>query len=353
MEVMRLFEKIADAVFSGNHRIYLSPMLFEYLMTLDVFSDSVWAAIIRIGEDSPQLGDYIKDKNVPVLTVKYHKNGLITRQGNKFCIDHKKVIDGQYMLEPLLIVENKFSDGELYQFVFDQEAERINFASAKFSVQHLGGKSQLQKALESYSQEKRIVIFILDLDSVVPISTSEREQRQKNLESKLKGGNCIGIVKYTPAHEIENFLPLSIVSVVAKNAGSIDSTELKSLIKKQGYNEVGDCLWLTYDVKRGMIGKRNKNGVIGIKKFEKLSQKDIQWLCKKYCISLAEIEKLDYPGFGEDVVERFLKRTDRVQMFGKYIRHKKGDFNYWSYHFGDWIKTLIWLGCSDNELLIV
>ena len=355
MQVMRFFEKVSDAVFAGNHRIFIPPGLFEYLVTLNMFSVTVSGSIKKIGEDSPQLGDFINDVEIPKLTLKYHESGLNERQGNRFIIDHKKFIGGQYLLEPILIVENKFSDGEFYQIMFDLEAERIDFPPAKFAIQHLGGKSQLQKALKTYAKEKRIVVFILDLDSIVPITAIERVKRQQNLESILNVGNCVGLVKYTPTHEIENFLPLSIVSKIVTNARRKNVPKVERLIKKQGNNEVGDCLWLYYDVKRGVIGKRNKNGVIGIKKFQQLSQKDKIWLCKKYCIAISEseIEKLNYPGFGEQVVDHFLKHSDRKKMFNSFIRHRENDFNYWSYHFSDWMKSLIWLGCSDNELLIV
>ena len=349
LQVSQLFERVAIASQTGKHWIYVPYKVVESLMKTQILSVSALAPLTKIGEESFQYGDILADDTIPKLTIKYGPDEFKSGFGNQIIIGHRNVINGNYLSEPLLVVEDIGNDGDFYDFILNEEAKRINFSKPNFDFANLGGKAKLGKVMEKFSEQKRIVVFVIDQDSVVKISEVELEHRQTQLEKILNNGNCAGFVKFTPSHELENFLPISIVERVGKNVSSDQLANLKRLIQNQGRVKSGDCLWLYYDVKKGINGKKDKSGAIGIKNYENFTAEDKKWLCDKYNIVEleTEIEKLQFPGFGEKVIPQFLKYQNYQESFVLYINSSFEGFNYWNHHFGDWLKTMLWYGCSD------
>ena len=299
----KLFERIADASESGFHQIFLSAEVAKHLLELDILSFHAIGAIQRIAEDSTQLGGQFSTSSSS-MTVKFSESEFIEQDGQNFILSHRNLLTGNYLREPLLVVEDFKTDGRFYKFVLEYEAKKNEVSISNFDIAH-GGGERIKSQLEEMAKSKRIVIFVLDQDSIVPLS--DLKNRIKQLEQRLNKGNCVGFVKYTPTHEVENFLPLSVIEKIGKKMNKSDLNKVAQLIQHQGSTKRGDCLWLYYDTKIGMKGARNSNGQIGIKNYAKLNADDISWLCKKYQIENNElqIEKLNYPGFGENIISKF------------------------------------------------
>ena len=349
-KVSKFFERVADASESGKHWIYIPQVVVLNLLESEILSISAIGAITRIGEDSFQFGDLLADTSLPRLTIRYNRNEFKSGIGHNIIIGQENIINGDYLRETLLVVEDFKNDGDFYEFILKEEANRKKISVPNFEFANLGGKSKIGRTIDKFSDKKRIVVFVIDQDSVVKISKEELENRQKQLEKILNNGNCVGFVMFTPTHELENFLPISLVEIIGKKVDRNKLDQIKFLIQKQGHITPGDCLWLYYDIKKGMNGKRNKSGAIGIKNYEKFSAEDVKWLCNKYDIAEleSEVEALQYPGFGEQVISKFLKSHDIQESFVKYMRCYLEEFNYWDYHFGDWMEKLHRLGSTDS-----
>ena len=348
LKVSKFFERVADASESGKHCIYVPYNLVMNLLESNILSVSAEGPITRIGEESFQYGDLLVDDSFPKLRIKYARNEFKSGTGNNIIIGQENIINGDYLRETLLVVEDFRYDGEFYDFIFKEEANRTRFSDPNFDITNMGGKSKIGKTIEKFSNKKRIVVFVIDQDSVVKVSEKELKNRQRQLEKILNDGSCVGFIRFTPTHELENFLPITIVEKIGKKVDCDQLNQIKSLIQKQGKTAPGDCLWLFYDIKKGINGKKNEHGVIGIKNFEDFSTEEVKWLCEKYDIAELELEELQYPGFGDKVIPQFLKYHDYQVSFVKYMSCEKDNFNYWNYHFGDWMKSLLWLGCSDS-----
>ena len=347
--VSRLFESIAVAAFSGNHKIYLPLDVFEYLMASNILSKSARGAIQKISENRSQFGGLLKKDTIPKLTVNNSKGGLKRGTGNHFQIGYENFLDGDYLMRPVLAVENSSNDGRFYKFIFTEEAKRNRFSGVQFEIVNIGGKDNLKNMLHDYSAEKRIVVFITDLDSVVKISDKVITDREQNREKTLNTGNCIGFVKYTPGHELENFLPLSIVEKVGKKINSVELEKIRGLIDSQCGTEVRDCLWLYYDIERGINVQKDNRGKFIINNRFKVQMDDIDWLCEKYSTTKSRLEHLKFPGFGDSVIKNFMKNSDRKDELIKHMQSNENDFNYWDFHFGDWLKVMLWIGWCDVE----
>ena len=347
IHVSRLFESIAGASFDGNHKIYLPLDVFEYLMKSSLLSISARGAIQKISEDRAQLGGLLKDNSIPKLTVTNSESGLERGTGNHFQIGFVEFLEGDYLMRPILAVENSSNDGRFYKLIFSEEAKRNQFSGVQFDIVNIGGKDNLKNMLKDYSSEKRIVAFVIDLDSVVPISDKEITNREKNREKTLNTGNCVGFVKYTPGHELENFLPLAIVKKVGKKVDSVELKRIESLIDNQCKTEARDCLWLYYDIVRGMNGQKDSRDNILINNKFKIHGENINWFCKKYSTSESKIENLKLPSFGDSVIKNFMKNSDSKDDLIKHMQNNDDNFNYWNFHFGDWLKAMLWIGWCD------
>ena len=355
--VTRLFGKVAEAVKNGVHHIYLPLELYTHLKKLNIFPNSTCGAIEILGEKNSELGEYLKNKSLPKLTIKYfdieHKSGT----GNHFCIGYKNVLSGDYLLKPTVIVENIDSDGEFYDFALKEEVKRTgdDFSVVDYNFENTGGKSNTNNVLKAYSKKARVVVCIIDQDRVTPMSKLESQQRER--AKILNNGKCVGFVKYTPGHELENFLPICIVEKLGKIINSHDLQRIKSLIEGQGKIDPRDCMWLFYDIKDGIKIKKSMNKFIVNNQF-KLQQRDIDWLCKKYNTDESNLVKLTLPGFenkskkAKKIIEKFLNDSNSKDDFVKYMNCIKDDFNYWEHHFGDWMNWLLWLGCCYDDLSV-
>ena len=196
LKVSKFFARIADASDSGKHWIYIPQNVVSNLLKSKILSVYAIGPIARIGEESFQLGDLLADELIPKLTIKYSQNEFKSGAGNQITIGQENIINGDFLRETILVVEDFRNDGDSFDFVLREEAKRTKFSKPCFEVANLGGKSKLGKTIERFSAKKRIVVFVIDQDSVVKIPKEELENRQRQLEKILNDGNCVGFVQF-------------------------------------------------------------------------------------------------------------------------------------------------------------
>ena len=359
--VARFFEKISDAVYNGIHQFYLPLELYLYLKTLSIFSNPTLAAIEFINERSSELGEYLNNKTLPKLTVKYCESEFKCGSENHFSIGYKNVLNGEYLLSPTLVVENIKNDGDFYEFLIIEEAKRRDgFSVVNFNLENSGSRGNTNNMVKVYSKKKRVVVFVIDQDEIAP-SMAKLKTERKDWLKILNGKNCVGFVKYTPGHELENFIPLSLVKELGRNIDDGYLQEIKKLIHDQGTTNAGDCLWLYYDIKRGIKVKKNKAGFNVNKKFDLDQDDNLEWFCEKYNIDKSKFVSLKLPGFEynksgtreENIIKNFWDEPDKNKdKFIKHMNRKKNNLNYWEHHFGGWMHWLLWLGCCDNDMSV-
>jgi hypothetical protein len=243
-------------------------------------------------------------------------------------IGHLAVVSGNF-LEPVnLVVENAASDGSFFEFILGMEARRLNFGEICHQISNGGGSGMHGEFLRSI-RSSRITVCLADHDRLAPDGKRSSTNLLCRKVQARYSGQFVGTFLELPCREVENFLPLEIVSSVLPGRAKVEHGHLRRFIEAQGDVVAGDCFWLYFDVKMGAQAERVRQNC------EAPEAKD--WLRRKLqCMSFEDAVDVLIPGFGADIIERFLENSPARAEFARF-----GRSDYWATHFSDWLLGLL------------
>ncbi len=335
-ELGNLFTDLLTSSRAGLHRIFINRELCQWIFKYAGLRTREKDQLLLVEDRSSQLGSTIKNVHCK-LTIELGKKE-IQQNGFHWRVGHKNFVNEIELKQVALLVENGKYDGQMYKHIFELVAAKSKVGVINFRPENSGGKKFLPKWFEDLVKRDEMVLCIGDQDCLAPTDHSNNDLIK--MYNKLKSNNFIGFATLTPGNAIENFFPLTIIEILGSKVSQSDVARLKQLITSQKNVKHLDCMWLYFNVKKG----------IDPQKLKKLNPVQSEWLAEKYQVEIDKVSKIRFPGFG-DISKLLLrnfennKRTLVIQKFEEFI-----DTAYWNLHLGPWLEPILWFLCGDDSI---
>jgi len=252
---------------------------------------------------------------------------------NKYRIGHVSLLRGNYLSESKLILENVENDGDMMDLVLRETGKSQEVRFYHFLRTH-GGGADTPTCFRATIPEQRIFVTIVDSDRKAPMDGDS--QTYRNLIREAARQVYAGMVDSTPCKEAENFVPLSILRDHRQQicAGYGNFGALDTLLDRQNITCPSDCLWLFFDVKKGI--EADKLNAVG--------NPDVRsWLEAKFLTDGQSFDELDIEGFGDGILRQFLNCGAAVGEFVKFLKS-----GYWAEHFGTFFTDIYWYFVAEK-----
>lgn len=346
VEASLLFSEIARSSLEGFHRFFMKRELANWVLENIQLTIPYQAQINHIKSLIIETGAQV-DYALCLLTIEIGKTKYISRtdhkgNGHHWQISHKNFIDGMRLDRAFLLTENSRIDRRLFEIAFKYELKKIDFGEIRFQPAD-GAGSNITGIFEDLLNEENLVLCICDQDYIN--GKKSLGKKLLNKFEKLKSTNVVGLALLTPCDKIENFLTIEIIDFICESLKKQNMKVTKDCIQclkhtssvLTGKVTLDKTLWLNLDI---------KNGFSGEKVFKKCQQDKelVEWLKENYHITKSEIRKLNYPGFGNNLVKDFLQCTDARGEFESHVNS-----TIWSEQFGAWFKPIFWFLCGNKR----
>lgn len=243
-------------------------------------------------------------------------------------IGHLTVLNGSFLEPVCFVVENATNDGAFFEYLISLEAKRTGFGEVSCHFAN-GGGSGLAKEFSRSIGLNRITVCLADHDRLAPHAKRSQTNLRCQVVERSRAKNYVGIFLELPCREIENFLPLDVISKCVPARLRFEHGELRNAVKAQQDASQGDCLWLYFDVKMGL---EHDQLLKNCKAPEAMS-----WIAEKWRRGSFELAvDMTIPGFGNDLPDLFLKNNEAKGDFFRFIRSE-----YWRKHFSEWCSYLL------------
>ena len=351
-EVTALFSELGRASVLGYHRVFMDEDLAEWVLDeknvslssrhrerfgdiMDTISErgnqvkrAKCKMIIKIGVD----------KNIEL--VEFRKSNKVEKC--HWIVNYKNFVNGMTLDPTILLTENSLNDGQLFNMIFDLEAERCGLSPLS-SFRFNGGGSSTEPIFADLVKYGKICLAIADQDFYD--SRSKGGKKLIKRYTKIKDDDIIGLVDLTPGDKIENFLSFKTIKTVYENLVKRDENfrlykdcvENLEKIEKiiENTPDIDESIWLKLDIKKEFIRENftDVNSDIASKK-----------LNENYKMQKVNIANNKHDGFKNfKLVEKFLDCREAVLEFEDFV---KSDL--WKQHYKSWLETKIWFLCGDD-----
>lgn len=319
-----LFSEAARSSLLGYHRIIISRSLAKWAADNLDLTTKHRKHILRLGQDFTQLGGQACNAKYKMLvcpkadSISYDNNGTWT-------IGIAHALPEGFLSQTTLVLENAKNDGDFYNLILSQSAKNLRFGDISYAIAHGGGSG-------SGNEVKRIFELGKAVSCICDTDLKVRGGAASDTFNSVMAVKCeinpIGAIVGTPAREVENFLPLSIVRKITTKHDELDYIE--SLIRKQETDvSPGDCLWLFIDIKDGFPE--------GVLDSYCRSAEARQWVSRKFNVPDNEIQNISISPLGQNVLSEFMRCPQMKSELHKHIRS-----TYWATHFKEWVWEVLW-----------
>ncbi|WYK04068.1 hypothetical protein DWF04_013470 [Cereibacter sphaeroides f. sp. denitrificans] len=327
-ELITLLEELARASSRGYHRIIIGRGVARWCR--DNIHEASFARthLIRISEQYAQLkGEY--DRASVRLRIELGGAEPSKVSESEWLIGHRAVLNGLYLEPAAIVVEDATNDGSFYEYVLHAEAKRTRYGALQMRFVN-GGGNGLYKEFERAIESQQITVCIADHDMLAPKGQRSQTNLKCHVVERKFEGSYVGMLLDTPGREVDNFLPLDIISELPGKRCTKEHQELRRLIDAQGGEvRAGDCLWLYFDVKEGVWSDKY------LKKCP--DNAALAWIKRKYrAQEEVAFNRIQYPGFKDDIPALFVASNEAKGAFHAFAKSR-----YWATHFAPWLQKVM------------
>ncbi len=296
----------------GNHLVFLTRRSIDWGLENLSLSDIDKAQLLTLRSTVVQVQGFVVSAQVKLEIVVGF--GVLQRiEGGGFKIGCEQFIDGRYCDEVSVVLENKLYDGAFYDLIFRRLSRRKSI-NIKYTVCNGGGSDTYREFLSKIN-ENRIVICIADHDRYAP--NGMVSSTFSNIKSVDDSQEYVGDLFETICRELENHIPLRIITEMQGYTNLNGTREICELVDRQDIVGDYDCIWLYFDIKKGVKGDVlvcNAN-----------TNEAKNWVRRKYG---EDFDEVNFNGFGENVMKNFLRCDRSKRSFERYMAS-----NYWENNF--------------------
>lgn len=329
-EMTLFFSEVLRSSRMGYHRIIIPRNVAAWALSNLNLSDIDKAHLQRLRAEYTQLADQFNKSSIVMSVVS--ENLLEWRENRRLIVIGRELfINGNYLQGTVVILENGTTDGAIFNLILSHESKRVSFGKISYEIVN-GGGSVTASELTRMVAATRAIVCICDTDLKVP--GGSRSATYNSVMAAAAKLPLVGIAVGTPGGEVENFLPLPIISHLSGGTGASSCDILSKVMESQGQCRSADCFWLHFDLKRGLAGM-----IPHLNTEEKRS-----WISEKLGLSINELTNSYLPGFGDSIISLFLENNIAMAEFHRFSRSE-----YWIYHFSEWIHKILWVVCGRPE----
>ena len=215
----------------------------------------------------------------------------------------------QLLMKAVLVVENIENDNELLRVIFNGISSSYCWNFIAYEPTHAGGSSGVPVS-KSYINQHRIVFTVLDSDRRAPNYNSTAFSKLKSLSGRSSWP--LFFFDVWPCLELENILTLPVLETLQSPDSRVCLDHLRMMHEVDRLSHVNPAEQYQYffDMKEGLRAS----------KIIKLTDEVvIKWLNEKMAKAGLELNALDIPGFGENLISQFSKCHRAQQQFHSVI----------------------------------
>lgn len=244
---------------------------------------------------------------------------------NKYVIGIDRFLNSNYSRETVLLVEHIENDGSFYKYILDEMKKKAVIKNYMVDINN-GGGTAIVPCFQGKINEQRSVVCVLDSDKHAP--NDRVSSTVKSVKKIARASVYVGNVLETVGHEIENFIPIDIYRQYLFPEYQHYNI-IEKLVQNQKLKCNGECLWLYFDIKTGILGSRLVD--------KGLSKQTLDWVSQKYLSDNQEIEDLSIPGLGTATMSQFNAIGGAKSAYHSFTRS-----DYWHEHFEEFFSNLYW-----------
>lgn len=324
-----LFTELARSSLKGYHIVIIDRDLCDWAQQNLDLGQRNKAKIQKIGQNFAQKSSLLANSG-STLKVKLNQLPLDEYRPHHYKIGYRDFLKSHFFEPTKLLVENATNDGAFISLILNSIKKRYPVKTLKINISH-GGGGNIKQNFERLIDDRYIVCCITDSDRNSPHDTiSSTAKEVLRIHNKINFAGCLVILEN---REIENFIPLDIISHNSLFPQYEDFTKLYKILDNQTILEKLDCFWLFFDIKKGVDGKK----ISGL-----TNNETRKWLNDKIKIISSSIETINISGFGDRLIPIFLRNERCTSEFVEFTNSK-----YWATHLEDTFRQAYWYFVSD------
>lgn len=335
-ELELLFSELLRASLRGHHYVLIERRTCEWALQRLSLNRKEAAHLHFLKQGYTQRGAIRNISNCQLI-VGISAAGLQQVGEFKYQIGHKALLRGNYLDEPVLLVENSESDGTLIHHALKSVQRDHPIKDFSFIVRH-GGGSTIVTCFDAELRAKRVTVCIVDSDKISPCSSPSSTVRALHKTADL--GTFVGGVFVTRCREIENHLPLELIKRHRLCVTFPDFDILEEIIRRPNGNDSSEACWLYFDLKKGLSGDALLS--------KPLAQDVEKWLRETFSDESRSLEATRIAGFGDAILSQFLNSGPAMQDLNE---HTKSQF--WQSVFAPWFKEISWFFAAEKKKAVI
>lgn len=332
-ELELLISGLLQTTANGLHLVIINRKLCEWAKETINFNNRELAQLDRLREFYTQTGGLVSIAK-SILRIEIGDAQLAEYDAHKYRIGHRAFLRSNYSEASRLLIEHIENDGDMLELIFSEMSKKHPVRSYNYIRLH-GGGADIAACFRIEVPNQRVIVSVVDSDKVASCDTSSTTKRHLDREAERQ--TFIGTICETPCKEAENYIPLNIlINHARKICPSYTSFgELIYLVENQEINGASDCLWLYFDVKRGVEGD----------KLSSIRNPEVsEWLRNKYQRRDGDFSGFEIPGFGDSILRQFLNCGEAIRDFTEFLKTQ-----YWNVNFSGFFDLLYWYFAADKK----
>lgn len=333
-EIEQLISNLLRASSTGAHLVVVDRMICDWVKAHLSLNNREVAQLDRLKELYTQRGG-LPSIARSILEVEVGNAPLAEHQPHKYRIGHQPFLSGNYLEAAKLLVEHIENDGDMLELILSETRKRHAVRAYNFDKLH-GGGADIAACLRIEIPLQHVVVSVVDSDKVAPCDTASATKR--NLDREAAKQTFVGMVCETPCKEAENYIPLDVLRAHRQRIcpGYVCFDELDRLVSAQTVVGASDCIWLYFDLKRG----------IEAGKLDAISSPPVSaWLRERYQLGEDSFSDIEITGFGDAILRQFLNCGEAVRDFVAFMKTP-----YWRTHFADFFDLIYWYFAAEKKL---
>ncbi|MCJ7871280.1 hypothetical protein [Phaeobacter sp. J2-8] len=333
-EIEDLFSDLLLASLNGTHFVIIDRRVCDWAKENLSCNNRERAQLDRLKELYTQRGS-LPSIARSILEVEVGQLQLTEVTPHKYRIGHKPLLNGSYLEDARLLVEHIENDGDILRIILNETRRKHPIRAFRFSLLH-GGGADIAACLRVEIPNRHIVVSVVDSDKVAPNDTPSATKRK--LDREANNQTFVGMVCETPCKEAENYIPIATLRAHRQKICPefISFETLESLITDQNVTGESDCVWLYFDLKKGIESE----------KLDAISDPSVvDWLRERYQLSDSQFSDIEIGGFGDAILRQFLNCGEAVKDFVSFMNTP-----YWKTHFANFFDLIYWYFASERKV---
>lgn len=328
-----LIGSLVRASLEGHHKIILGRSICSWSIDNLDLGGREKAHLRRLRNDFSQIGQLALEAPCSIQVL-IGDQPLEEVAKHKYNIGHIALLRSNYLSEAELLVEHIENDCDLLEVVFNRVKRNISISQYHYRRSH-GGGGDIVTCFEHSVKEKRITVCVHDSDRKAPSDTKSHTARRLRAEGGKQ--TYVGDVIETRGHEAENTIPMAILNEHRQRICPQypDFDKLERLLNAQNVQGYLDCLWLFFDIKKGLNSEK-------VKEIANPAVSD--WISEKFLEGEQSLDDLNISGFGDKILQQFLNCGAAVRDFVAHIATPD-----WTLHFAGFFEEILWYFVSDKR----